>query len=270
MGEEYSKRLPTELEIKILQHIADEGEGHHPALVECALVCKAWAEHVRPYLYYSINMDILRGSRQFTILREYPYLRPFVRDFKWPRMEIERSLYRFDAGDADVIKYVAPAVMKLRFRGVDYRTLQPPLRDTIPTFANIKELDMTGSIFEEWTTVVRIISSFPLLSTLAMPRMAAFRTATFQDDHYEISYPPPRHLAHIKLASGCETETVSWIRNGSPIPDIQTVEAESQIGSNVLAKLLGSLGGSLRHLIIHIDSSRAFLQLSPRSQGLFD
>jgi len=29
MGEEYARRLPTELEIKILQHIADEGEGHH-------------------------------------------------------------------------------------------------------------------------------------------------------------------------------------------------------------------------------------------------
>jgi len=46
------------------------------------------------------------------------------------------------------------------------------------------------------------------------------------------------------------------------------VEAESQIDSNVLAKLLRSLGGSLRHLIIHIDSSRAFLQLSPRIQAL--
>jgi len=32
------------------------------------------------------------------------------------------------------------------------------------------------------------------------------------------------------------------------------VEAESQIDSNVLARLLRSLSGSLRHLIIHIDS----------------
>ena len=264
MGEEYSKRLPTELEIKILQHIADEGEGHHRALVQCALVCKAWTEHVRPHLYYTLNMNISRGSRQFEALREYPYLRSFVRDFKWPRTEIERSLYCFDAIGADIIKEVAPTVMKLRFRRVDYRFLEPPLGNTIPTFANIKELDMMGSIFEDWTTVVRVISSFPLLSTLAMPR-----TATFKDDHSEISYPPLHRLAHIKLAFGCETETVSWIRKGSPIPDIQTVEAESQIGSNVLAKLLGSLGGSLRHLIIHIDSS-AFLQLSPRSQGLFD
>jgi len=97
--------------------------------------------------------------------------------------------------------------MKLRFRRVDYRFLEPLLSNTIPTFANINELDMTGSIFEDWTTVVRVISSFPLLSTLAMPR-----TATFKDDHSEISYPPPRRLAHIKLAFGCETETVSWIR----------------------------------------------------------
>ena len=174
MGEEYSKRMPTELEIKILQHIADEGKGHHSALVECALVCKAWTEHVRRHLYYYINMNTLRGSRQFDILREYPYLRPFVRDFKWPRVVFQRSLYCFDTNDADFIKDVAPAVMKLRFRGVDYRALQPPLRDTIPTFANIKELDMTGSIFEDWMTVVRVISSFPLLSTLAMPRMAFF------------------------------------------------------------------------------------------------
>jgi len=270
MGGEYARRLPTELETKILQYIADEGDGHHPALVECALVCKAWTEHVRPHLYYTLNMNTLRGSRQFEILREYPYLRPFVRDFRWPRVVFPRSLYYFDASDEDVIKDVAPAVMKLRFRGVDYRILQPPLRDTIPTFANIKELDMTGSILEEWTTVVRVISSFPLLSILAMPRMAAFRTAAFQDGHSEISYPPPRRLAHIKLAFGCETETVSWIRKGSPIPDIQTVEAESQIDSNVLEKLLSSLGGSLRHLIIYIDPSRAFLQLSPRGQGFFD
>ena len=140
---------------------------------------------------------------------------------------------------------------------------------------------MTGSIFEDWTTVVRVISSFPLLSTLAMPRtepflddvsyppLAMLRTDPFLDDHSEVSYPPPRRLAHIKLASGCEAETVGWIRKGSPIPDIQTVEAGSQIDSNILAKLLRSLGGSLRHLIIHIDPSRAFLQLSPRSQGLF-
>jgi len=264
MGEEYSKRLPTELEIKILQHIADEGEGHHPVLVGCALVCKAWTEHVRPHLYYSINMNTSRGSRQFEVLREYPYLRPFVRDFKWPRTEIKFTLYCFDASDADIIKDVAPTVMKLRFRRVDYRFLKPALRDTIPTFANIKELDMTGSIFEDWMTVVRVISSFPLLSTFAMPR-----TLGFLDDHSEVSYPPPRRLAHIKLAFGCETETVSWIHKRSPIPDIQTVEAESQINSNVLEKLLRSLGGNLRHLIIHIDSDRAFLQLSPRSQGLF-
>jgi hypothetical protein len=81
------------------------------------------------------------------------------------------------------------------------------------------------------------------------------RLVTFQDDDPEISCPPPSRLVHIKLASGCEKETVGWIRKGSPIPNIHTVEAESGIDSNVLAKLLRSLGGDLRHLIIHIDSS---------------
>ena len=263
MGEEYARRLPTELEITILQHIADEGEGHHRALVQCALVCKAWTEHVRPHLYYTLNMNILKGSRQFKTLREYPYLRPFVRDFKWPRTGVEKTLYCFDVSDVDIIKDIAPAVMKLRFRRVDHSFLEPPLWDTIPTFANIKELDMTGSLLEDWTTIVRVISSFPLLSTLAMPCMTSF-----DDDHSEISYPPPRRLAHIKLAHGCETETVDWIRKGSPIPDIQTVEAVNLIDSDVLSELLRSLGGSLRHLIIYIDLFRAFLQLSPRSEGL--
>jgi len=126
--------------------------------------------------------------------------------------------------------------MKLRFRHSDHSSLKPPLKDTIPTFANFKELDMTGSLVEDWTTFVHVISSSPLLSTLAMPSVTYF-----EDDHSEISYPPPRRLAHIKPAHGCETETVDWIRKGSPIPDIQTVEAESQIGLNVLAKLLGHL-----------------------------
>jgi len=165
-----------------------------------------------------------------------------------------KSLYSFDASDADIIKGVAPAVVKLRFRHVDHSFLKPPLKDTIPTFANIKELDMTGSIGEDWTTFVRVISGFPLLSTLAMPCITSF-----DDDLSDISYPPPRCLAHIKLAHRCETETVDWIREGSPIPDIQTVEAVNQIESNVLAKLLRSLGGSLRHLIIYFDLIRAFL-----------
>jgi len=108
MGEEYVRRLPTELEIKVLEHIADEGEGHHPAHVECALVCKAWTEHVRPHLYYTLNMNILKRSRQFKTLREYPHLRPFVRDFKWPSTGYGRALYCFGAIDADIIKGVAP------------------------------------------------------------------------------------------------------------------------------------------------------------------
>ena len=123
---------------------------------------------------------------------------------------------------------------------------------------------MTSSIFEDWTTVVRVISSFPLLAVLAMPRIA-----TSQDDGPEISSPPPSHLEHIKLAPGCETETVSWIRKGSPNLNIQTVEAESEIDSNVLAGLLRSLGGGLRHLVIHIDPSRAFLIWGSRRQILF-
>ena len=257
MGEEYAKRIPTELEIEILQHIADEDEGDHSrwtALVNCARVCKTWTRYVRSHLYYAINMNISRGSHQFESLREYTHLRPFLREFKWPRMELEESLYCFYAGNADIIKSVAPTVMNLRFRRVDYRSLAPPLREAISSFTNIKELDMTGSIFEDWTTVVRVISRFPFLATLAMPR-----TATFQDGEPEIPYPPPSRLRHIKLASGCETEMVSWIRKGLPMPDIQTVEAESEIDSSVLVKLLGSLGGSLRHLIIHIDPSRAFL-----------
>jgi hypothetical protein len=257
MGEVSTKHVPTELEITILQCIADEDErdsSYWRTLFICGLVCKAWAEHARRHLYYAIDMNILRGNDQFESLRQYSHLRPFVRDFEWPRTESGKSLYSFDINDADTIKDIAPAVTKLRFRGIDHRSLEPPLREAVSAFANIVELDMTGSIFEDWTTVVRVISSFPFLATLAMPR-----TATFQVDGPEISYPPPNRLLHIKLAAGCEAETVSWIRKGSPVPDIRAVEAESQIDSNVLAKLLRSLVGSLQHLIIHIDSRRAFL-----------
>ena len=125
---------------------------------------------------------------------------------------------------------------------------------------------MTGSLFDNWTTVVRFVSSFPLLARLAMPC-----TSNFKDEDPngpEISYPPPGRLVYIKLTSGCETETVSWICKGSRIPDIRTVEAESKIDSSALAELPRSLGGSLRHLIIHIDSRRAFLILALASSKL--
>ena len=262
MGEEHTKRIPTELEIEVLQHIADEDEDDSSrwrALVNCALVCKAWTGHVRSHLYYAINMNTFRGSLQFECLYKYNHLQPFLREVTWPR-----GSYYFVAS---AIEDIAPTVTKLRFRGVDHRSLDPPLKDAMSTFTNIKELDMTGSIFENWTTVVRVVSSFPLLATLVMPC-----TSNFQDDNLdgpEISYPPPSRLVHIKLAGGCERETVSWIRKGSPIPDIQTVEAESLIDSNVLAKLLRSLGGGLRHLIIHIDSGRAFSFLASRRQNSF-
>jgi hypothetical protein len=175
MGEEYDRRIPTELEIEILQHIADEDDDDYyrwSALVQCALVCKAWTEHVRRHLYYAINMNKLGGSLQFESLRQYAHLRPFVRDFKWPRTESGESMYCFDESDADLIKEVAPGVIKLRFRRVDFSSLKLPLKEAISTFANIEELDMTGSIFEDWTTVIRVVSSFPFLATLAMPHTA--------------------------------------------------------------------------------------------------
>jgi hypothetical protein len=268
MGEEHTKRIPTELEIEVLQHIADEDESDRSrwlALANCALVCKAWTGHVRSRLYYAIDTNIFRGALQFERLRKYTHLRPFVREFTWPR---EKSWDSFNASDADVIKDLAPTVTKLRFRRINYQYLEPPLQEAISTFTNIKELDMTGSTFENWTAVVRIVSSFPFLSTLAMPS-----TDTFEDnggpDGPEVSYPPPGRLVHIKLASGCEMETVSWIREGSPMPNIQTVEAKSEIDSNVLAKLLRSLGGRLWRLIIHIDSRRAFLILGSRRQDSY-
>ena len=255
MGEEHGKRVPTELEIEILQYIADEDEGDRSrwrALINCALVCKAWTGHVRTHLYYAVNMNFSRGSLQFERLREHTHLRPFVREFTWPR---RRSYYRFNASDAKIIKDIAPTVTKLRFRTVNHWDVEPPLKEAISAFTNIKELDMRGSDFDGWTTVVRMISAFPFLTTLAMPD-----TDPFQDgpDNPEISYPPPSRLVHIKLTSGYEAETVGWIHKGSPIPSIQTVEAESGVDSNVLAKLLRSLGGCLRHLIIRIDSHRAF------------
>ncbi len=255
MGEEHGKRVPTELELEILQRIADEDEGDHSCwhtLVNCALVCKAWTGHVRTHLYYAVNMNFLRGSRQFERLRKYTHLRPFLREFTWPRTQ---SWYCFNASDADIIKDVAPTVTKLRFRRVDYRSLAEPLKEAISTFTNIKELDMTGSDFEDWTTVVHMISSFPFLATLAMPDIDTFQGDG--PDRPEISYPPPSRLVHIKLAFGSRAEMVGWIRKGSPIPNIQTVEAESGVDSDVLAKLLRSLGGGLRHLIIHIGSHRA-------------
>ena len=134
-------------------------------------------------------------------------------------------------------------------------------------FTNITELDMTASIFKNWTTVVRFVLSFPLLATLAMPDASIFQDD--DPDGPEISYPPPSRLVHIKISCGYETETVSWICKGSLIPNIQTVEAESKIDSSALAKLLRSLGGSLRHLIIYIDSRRTFLISGSQRQNIF-
>src|SRR5258706_8271553 len=274
MGEEHGKRIPTELEIEILQHIADEDEVDRArwlALINCALVCKAWTRHVRSHLYYAINMNLSRGSRQFERLRKYTHLRPFLREFTWPRTEVEGSWHWFDESDASIIKDVATTVTKLRFRRVDYWSLVLPLREAISTFTNIKELDMTGSIFRDWITVVHVISSFPFLSTLAMPKIAMPKTNTFQGDGPdgpEISYPPPSRLVHIQLASGCEAETAGWIRKGSPIPNIQTVEVGSNVDSNVLARLLRSLGGGLRHLVIHIGPYCAFSHFGPTSSNL--
>jgi hypothetical protein len=269
MGGEHVKRIPTELEIGVLQHVAYEDERDHSrwhALVNCALVCKAWTGYARGHLYYAIDMNLSRGKRQFERLREYTHLRPFLREFTWP------SSYSFSASDADIIKDIAPTVTNLRFRGVMHQHLEPWLKDAIYLFTNISQLDMTGSIFENWTSVFRVVSSFPFLATLAMPH-----TSTLQDDNDdnrpdgpEISdLPPPSRLVHIKLVSGCSRETVSWICTGSPIPNIQTVEADRKIDPNVLARLLRPLGRGLRHLIIHIDSIRAFLVLRSHHQILF-
>ena len=270
MGEEHARRIPTELEIKILQHIADEDEADHScwsALVQCALVCKAWTEHVRRHLYYAINMNKLRGALQFNSLRQYAHLRCFVRDFVWPQTRSAWSLYCFtasDANDAGIIKEIAPSVMRLRFRRVNHWPLKEPLIEVISTFANITELDMVGTLWQSWTTAIRMISIFPALTTLAMPDVDYC-----QEDDPKVSYPPPIHLTNIKLAMGCETETVNWICMGSPIPSIQTVETRSQIDLNAVARLLRSLGGSLRHLVIHIDSESAFLPMSLVAKALF-
>ena len=217
-------------------------------------------------------MNTVRGSLQLEYFREYNHLRPFLREFTCPR---KMSLYRFNAGDGDIIRDIAPTVTKLRFRGVDHQFLEPSLREAISTFTNIIKLDMTGSTFENWTAVVRFVSNFPFLATLAMPYIATSQGGDPDDpddpndpNDPEISYPPPSRLIHIKLAFGCAMETVSWICQGSPIPDIQDVEAESKIDSNALSKLLRSLGGSLRHLIIHIDPRRAFLISGSRPQNL--
>src|SRR5258706_6080319 len=169
MGEEHGKRVPTELELEILQRIADEDEGDHSrwhTLVNCALVCKAWTGHVRTHLYYAVNMNFLRGSRQFERLRKYTHLRPFLREFTWPRTQ---SWYCFNASDADIIKDVAPTVTKLRFRRVDYRSLAEPLKEAISTFTNIKELDMTGSDFEYCNTVAPTKTYFPSLHAPLLP-----------------------------------------------------------------------------------------------------
>jgi hypothetical protein len=271
MGEKHAKRIPAELEIEVLQHIANEDRGDHSrllALVNCALVCKAWTGYARSHLYYAIDMNLLRGKRQFECLREYTHLRPFLREFTWPQRNVVGALYRYDARSAGVFKDAARTLTKFIFRAIDHHHLDPRLKEAISTLTNINELDMTGSTFENWTTVVQFVSSFPYLATLTMPS-----TTTFQDDDspdgHEVSYPPPSRLVHIKLTSGCETETVSWICRGSPIPNIQTVEAQGNIDSNVLAKLLRSLGGRLRHLIIPIGSSRAFLILGSRLQDSF-
>jgi hypothetical protein len=279
MGEEHAKRIPTELEIEVLQHIADEGEDDHSrwlALINCALVCKAWTGYARGHLYYAINMNSSRGIRQFERLREYTHLRPFLREFTWPQ---KSSSYSFNSRDADIIKDVAPTVRKLKICRVNHQYLEPRLERAIYAFTNINELDMTGSIFENWTTVFRVVSSFPFLATLAMHRTSTFLQDDNDDDRPdrpdgtdgpEISDPPPpSRLVHIKLAPGFARETVSWICTSSPIPNLQTVEVDSRIDPNVLARLLRPLGRRLRHLIIHIDSLRAFLVLRSRCQILF-
>jgi len=272
MGEGHAKRIPTELEIKVLQYIAGEDEEDHSRwldLVNCALVCKAWTEYARSHMYYAIDMNILRGNIQFERLREYTHLRPFLREFTWPQMNVVGPLYHYDATSADVIKDIAPTVTKLIFRKIDHRQLDPRFQEAISTFTNLNELDMMGSIFENWTAVVRVISSSPFIATLALPSIPTPHHDNGPDGP-EISYPPhPSHLVHIILAPGCSTEAVDWICRESPIPNIQAVEAQSEVDSKALAKLLRSIGGSLQHLMIHMSPNRAFLALGSCRQNLF-
>jgi hypothetical protein len=270
MGEEPTKNIPAELEIKVLQHIANEDEGDHSrwlALVNCALVRKAWTGYARGHLYYAIDMNFWRGNLQFESLCEYAHLRPFLREFTWP----QGTVSRYDPRSADVIKDAAPTLTKFIFRKIHHQYLDPRWKEAISTFTNLTELDLMGSIFENWTAVVSVLSSSPFLTTLAMPSISTTHDGDSPDgpDGPEISYPPPpSRLEHIILAPGCETETINWICRASPIPNIQGVEAQSEVDSNMLAKLLRSLGGNLRHLMIHISPNRAFLVLGSRRQNL--
>ena len=105
------------------------------------------------------------------------------------------------------------------------------------------------------------ISGFPFLATLATPDVVNLDSDSpgiLCPPPGRIMHTPPSRLVHIKLASGCKAEAVGWICKGSPIPDIQTVETEYGMDSMVLEKLFRTLGGGLRHLIIHIGSYCAF------------
>jgi hypothetical protein len=245
-------QLPPELIDRVIDHLHNSSSG----LRTCALVCRAWLASSRFHLFYTIHIHPTfirkndsdgssRCNKLYDAIQQSPHISVYVRELSF------------------TIDYYDPALLS--------DPILPPL---LQSFGKLQKLDLSALIaWDDLTDVLR--SSF--CSILALPSLIHFEANGLDfirsEQFIRLLHPhlkrlamhitwrnlvtlpahdrQPCHLTHLKL-SGRFTDWLFGTREVD-ISNVHTLDIVSRHPQDSCARLLTSLGQSLKHLTIRHD-----------------
>ncbi|KAF9023958.1 hypothetical protein BDZ89DRAFT_144171 [Hymenopellis radicata] len=188
--------LPLELWQEVIDLIADmepevRGQRSSGSLEICALTCKAWLWHVRPYLHKTISIRSLHQAERFLrcISSSSPSIAPYVKalEFHDTRTGNEQPYVRKVLPD---FARALPDVKLLALSNIDNtsspRTTRLALQDG---FREVTHLMVQRGRFTDSKDLIGLLSSLPQLQSLELLNVVVLASE--------------RTLSHCAITSPC-------------------------------------------------------------------
>lgn len=231
------RSLPMELSGHIIQYLQDD----MATMIRCGLVCRTWLTISRPHVFQKICLDS-RNADEFAslIMHSMSTIPPSVQKLELvpsppPDPRWLRRLVPFLGFLADV--------SFLQVENVDWSALHSNSRKNfVSTFNTLTELYLGNMTFVELSEVVTLISSFPLLESLALSQVSWTSSQSAGARH---RLPPS--LKKLKLLSTQIHPILSWILSHDQPHRIKTLGLTSirDADSKALRQYMAILGPRL-------------------------
>ncbi|KAF7300698.1 F-box domain-containing protein [Mycena chlorophos] len=245
-----TSRLPTEL----YDHFFHELHASKTTLATCSLVCKAWLDHARRYLFSTVNLRSDSRRRFVSFLRDSPHIIGFIRHVRMGGGWMLEQRDEFN----DMIRFLINLdnLRNIDIEAWSWSYLSPETAGVLlggkgKIFETLAILDLTFITFPTFDTFRTVVSQFQMLRQLSLDNVTWGDEDKPESDLNTPALAPPL-LSRLSICACSSQSIVRWLMDAAEVPPIRSLRMPEVLADEVslVNDLLAAIGPSLEHLEI--------------------